>query len=687
MNIRTKIFLFAIQLQWIHSDFITNPLNQLFPSSSIPINVTITNTQISAYSITSPFTANIKKSIFNGANFSLNLNFNIAVIISNLSNKSSFSITFSTSSQSITTITFSISNNLQTDYTISNCIPTFTALNPGSNPQNCISLLNEQYQLIISGAPVQTNSLQTGTSQQDLSSFGLLKIFIGFIYFPSKISNANAVFNVDFLNTTISYSGSNGNYISFYNEQLLINQCPQNCLICDINLICTSCLTGFTLNSGSCICTGTLNSYMIADFNPATSYTSTIGRYYYSSATCLSSAQITPSILNEQSCLSALRSLLNPNEVIISPSPGLNPNQITMVINLADTNILSSVPTTCSSKAYILNTLQIGSQLTTNSLFQSTTSESGLVFNNQYAVQFGTLQNCNTTIIPGFLLQTTSCNLFTTFVFRNPYFNSTITTFQHNFMKLASSTANRQLFLPVFQTNPNITVKYIGQLSILFCFDLTCLFPVSTNVIFQEQFLVLKVVFLDPIFNFYQPDVYANLIINGELHNTLIVNSTLQKSAMYNHYLVVLTFSSPEISSPANVTMSFSFGLTTPQVYNTTVSAIFQVIISNAQSSNSTVPFSKSWTFFNVVLIAIIFGMSLVFGLLAFLITKVIRRETDFEDDYDEVQVQNHNGRHFGENISFDSEEYGGRVEKNNNRDVPYTDTKAEDIYSKLINR
>lgn len=679
-----QILAVFIILENLRTNSDVNPLTGLFPTTGTSLTISASNMMLIVYSVPTSYTNSITKASFNGANYSINLGFNLISIIPISSANSVVSFSFGTSSFNLGNLTLTITATQTATFTISNCLPIPQLIGNSLIPTSCMSLQNESYQLSISGVTQTTNGWSTtgGGTSFSTANFGMMTFFINLLYFPTSQSNLNASINVDFIKIGFTQNGATSSYFGVYNDQFGVMQCPQNCLACNQNLACTTCLGNFVLSGKTCVCPGTLFPYISPDLNPYKIETTT-SNYYYSSASCILTTQYNSAMLSDQSCLITLQNLLTTSTVNLTATSGLLPQRLNLMLTPADPTILQSVSSTCLASAYLVNILPVGTNNVNSTLWMSTGVEAPVVFNSQILVDFGTYQYCNSTLISAFSINSLQCNLFSSFVQLGSVYNTTIVTFNNLYMKLSSSTANKVFFLPVYQLNPNLTMTKTGLISVIVCQDTGCLNPLTTNLIFQETQLVLKFVFLDPIFNYFNPNVYANMFVNGEAYNLLIISSAVEAQLMYTDYSLTISLASSEISSPATVQIVLSYGLVTPIAYNQTVSVTFQVILGN-NANGPAVTFVKSFGFIVIMITLGILALGTVLGLMGFCISKCLKFEVK-KTLINKVDQSNRNQRVFDMSLSDqnDNEEY--QVE--NDSANPQKEIKAEDIYSKLLRR
>jgi hypothetical protein len=320
--------------------------------------------------------------------------------------------------------------------------------------------------------------------------------------------------------------------------------------------------------------------------------------------------------------------LFNSNQMKIVASPGLITNRITLTYSVAESTALQAIPSNCLAEVYAINVIPIIKDATNVTLGISVSADAVLAFNTQTIVDLGDFSNCNTSTLANGTLQTLQCEINTVIVQRDPAFNTTLATFQNLFMRLTNTTFQKYVFIPLFISNTNISLQNSPSISAIVCLDTTCSQPLTTNVIAQAQPLVVKAAILDPLYNFYLPTVYANMTINGEVHNVLVTSATVETNQLYTLNVLTISLLSSEIKSPANVTISYTYNTSTPVFSRGSASVSFQIVFGDGTGFGN-VPFYKTAGFVDLMMIAGTLVASAALGLLAFGISKALKYEPE----------------------------------------------------------
>jgi hypothetical protein len=431
------------------------------------------------------------------------------------------------------------------------------------------------------------------------SGYSFYSVQISYTLTPTAAANSNSMSSVEQIQLTLSYTSGGLLPLTFQNLIMTLAHCPTSCLTCSSASVCTNCLNGFYIVGGNCTCAGSLVSYFARDSNPLNT---ALGQtFYYGTTSCITVNQFNTQISTAQACQALLSSMLLSNKISLQASQSLANSGVNIIFTADSTAVATLSNSTCFNQTMFVNAIGVGAKSNAWPLEVAVGSESSLSLNQQYPIVLPTTSYCSIQSYTSFGIQATVCPIDTIFFIRSIGFNSTLAIFQSRLITVtgASASGRSQLFVPIFANNPNVTMEITGNFSAVLCLDVDCTNIIADQSIMATQALWVRVIFYDPIINYYTPQVFATLSVNGEDANSLLQSTTIDEEFSYTAVLYQVNLQSVKTAVTMTFLLTMNVGITTPASYSS--QSVLKFSLDVIPKQVIIVPFQNSLRFFVLV--------------------------------------------------------------------------------------
>ena len=603
--------LYLLLLHYLLADFVSYPLASLFQQSAESLSINNGTNVIPTFLTSAGFSASQIIINYSGANQAIILNFNFIAVILTTDSAKTLSFSFKTSIGDVGGFQLVLSSKSNTLTTPTTCLTNpITGVLPATTLSKCTSSTGETFKLTIAlTGSVNGWTINSGTGSTNAYTF--FNINIIYEYDPSVAANTKSVTLVEAMTMGYSMSGTGALYNTFTGGSVALSQCPSSCISCSSNSICLTCQSGFYLIGGICSCAGTLIDYLSKDSNSMNSQVAS--SFYLSTTSCLTINQYGQQIIQTRTCQTALTNLFLSNQIVLQASTSSANSGINIVLSTQNSTTNTQILSACLNQTYFVNAIQLGIQSNIWSLEISLNSESQIVLNQQFPISFPISSYCSSVSYASFGLMATKCIILTTFFMRMVSFNSTLASFQNQFLTIKGSGASSQmqLFVPIYANNPNISMQTTGNFSAIVCLDALCATPLTNNMISANQTIFIKIIFYDPLLNYYKPQIFSSLNINQTDFSSAILNTTIEEQQLYTDYVLRIEVSSTKLIGTVSFNLTLNAAINTPALYSSVSTLGFLLTVNPVQVVH--VPFAQSFQF-----LVLIFSVALIVVFIAF---------------------------------------------------------------------
>lgn len=608
-----KLFV-AFFIEFYVCNFFTQPLSSLFKGISQTASINKGNTSSIVFLTPSVFSTNTTFLHYFGSNQQMSISFNMIAAIYSTDAQKTLTLSLKTSKELIGNIQIVLFLNGTAIFSNPICQLSQSDFGVNAYSKNCTIPSGQLSFLSLSQIGGSKANWKLNNTNASVSNLVFFEFNITYQFFPGINQNSNSISYVEFINLAYSVSGSGTVFINFNNDIVNLTQCPEFCLTCQSSSICSSCQPSFYIINGVCSCAGTLINYLAKDSN---SFNQQLFPYYFISFSCINVDQYDQQILNTRSCQAAISSIFLTNTISLQASSSSS-NSGVNVLMTGNNQSLSSIPSKCLNQTVFINSINVGNQGSSWTFNSGLSVEGSIILGQQFPVNIPNFSYCLKSDFQSFNLIAVNCMILTTFVLRDIGFNSTVGQIQNQLITVSNLNSQVQFFVPVYISNTNFTSSVNGNLSCIFCLDINCQSILSNNSILSSQIFFIKVVFFDPLVNYYNPQLFANLSINGIDVSKTINNFTIQQNQMYSAYLYSINVGGLGLPSNNIFTLNLQSTITSPSLYQSISNITFPLTIN--QIAVKTVPFNQSFQFFVLIFTLFqIFFFSLI-GVAGFLI-------------------------------------------------------------------
>jgi hypothetical protein len=429
-------------------------------------------------------------------------------------------------------------------------------------------------------------------------------------HFATPVSNRNAVASVEKLLVQLSTTNST-QLVTFSKESADSVGCSFACLSCDSSGRCTACQVGFSLSGGSCRCSGSLVTSHTKDSNSRRDLTTEA--FFHEVFTCLATGQSDQTVSKLAECQRELNHLFWSKALtVIAPSSLSNSDINLLIAKKAGANS-TAFDSDCLQKSTYVILIQVNPSTESWRLFYSLSPEGQTLFNTQFPIAFPSPSVCREEVLQGFFLRAVTCELATAFMTQQNGLNSTLTALPNRFVSITSLNSTVKLptmfFIPVYPLDDSLGVKTTGALSAVICLDQECQRTLKQPFIVANDTLYVQITFLDPLVNYFRPEVFANLTLNGVDHSQGITDRFDNRNQSYVQLVYQLYVLNANVTGTVLFGLSFASRINSPGSYAFNASSQFRLTVN--PMIVVVIPFAETLKFhmlvFNIALVLVVF--------------------------------------------------------------------------------
>lgn len=640
-----SILLCAFLLRELLSAFSSSTIDPLVKNSLPSLVVNSNSTEAVLYKTANQFNSAVSLLRLSGAHYSIKHSFGLSMAVMSSQSTDLQTVTFSYRAKNVEIASFQIIR--QSDGKITLNLPACPSLS--IDLQSRIYLIRKcqpsdlqvfEIAAVYTILPVGSASngaAITSNPESTVSFTSILMFQFDMIYYPSNSWNLDSISGVNTVMLTFSYSGKDSTYIGLSNSAYVLSSCPINCLQCDSTNTCTNCKNNFYLANKECLCGGTLLDNFFKD-SSTTTLNNQAQIYYYHTDVCLPVNQFTQDITTNRQCEEDVLKLFANNQVKINADPTFSASAIDISFQITNPANSQYVSQTCLSKTYLVHSVRGQQEQTSDNkylvLFLAVSKEGLLAFNSPLTVDFGNFDSCSKKVITNFTLSVTDCLLESTIILRDTNYNNTISSFTNRYITITSQSTQRKAFLPTFQNNIAANLTSTPYVTAVLCTDYDCYGQLSTGYVDKKQPIFIRAVILDPIYLYFKPQVFASLSINDENRPSLLSNFTRIQDRLVEYLSYQISFDSSELTSNMTISLKISYGVQVPAQYNATQQLNFTLTLDRSVGNLAgNEGFLYSLGFFVIIITAGVIVFSMAFGLIAYWISKCLKKEI-YEETY-----------------------------------------------------
>ena len=607
-------------------------LSNLVFSASPSIVLTNGVQTLSLYPVTVGFSNTINALAYNGAPVSLSQYFEFYFIQTTVLVNEQFKFTYTNLFGTAAQFSLVIKSNNQNQLLVQTCNKTSKMLSDRSSCViNCDNLNGGHFQI---GVVLTIDQLIYYYSPWTISSnpsttglYYLYKFVVSIQYVPQLNYNLTYQHSFNYMNIQLQAYESQLDYIGIMNSNFKFPSCPSHCYGCDTNGMCLSCSYNYTLNNklNACTCSLRVVSFLQTQ-NSNITIGSLVKRVYENVQLC-SSLQNTFA-----SCLNAVNQINQPLYFNMYTNSSFNTeNGITIGISYPSISNFNTISSACLAKFTLLFSLALDSS---QGLFIELAEPVPFSLYSTQVIDYTGIQFCNNYTFTKFGFMARVCPITTSFLFRDPTYNQTLFQRNNSYMILHDSITGlvtSSYFLNNFIAGSFYNLTTSNWTSGLVCLDVACLtFATSANVTNSDILFVIAAI-SDPLFLIYNPVIYPTLLINNSKRNSLLLSQT---RVLPNQIMFAISMDSIQLFNQTNVVVLMSYGVASTIAYNKTEVISFSVFIPrNTLFYPTNPPFLKSCGFIWLIVTLAIIMITLIWGPIAFCISKCSKKEKS-EDDY-----------------------------------------------------
>lgn len=595
--------------------FLLDDVNIFATTTSTSMTAVVGTTTYTYLPIRTSYSGNKNAFYLQGGFASLTLGFNLKIaqfeVAAGTTDSTSqvFTINFTHSAGTIAslTITYSATNYL---LSIASCTATAITLGSTAGSSSCLNTLNETVVATYSALKTTVGSGATiGTNPSTETVASVLDINVNIVYTPN-LPTTTVFFNqLTPVNMALTSNLDRTAYISFNNFTYSALKCPTGCLLCSSATVCTTCANNYTLSSGLCTCSNTLeNQFPVSSLITA----------YYNKNVCSVYGSTETAATTFIACADSIAKLILNEKITTNAYSTLNANQIQLEYVFSNSNSFSSLSTTCSSNIIVRFGLYLPTHADFQTLYYQLALDTAFGLTTKYTLTVPNFDYCASETYTDIQLQSTMCTIVTKF----GYFNSAYThsaaslTQQLIILKNTSTLATlKKIIIPLFTPSTEYSVKTTSRVTAIICRDKTCSLGAATRKFTQAQKLYVIINIQDPIYINYVPSVSTGLTINGDTRNALITSVTASNNNVVGQYLAVISLNSAELIN--NITLVLTLTYTT-NGYSRVETVTFVIPMSTTTAEDKkfyqTLPFFVIIFTFGTIVVGAVIGL-LFFGL------------------------------------------------------------------------